>query len=1730
MPRGEFDPLCPLGFHPQVRWPTRCKRCFRDYNDHAAAKADKKTEEKSVVGSNSKESNSKGADQRAAEAKEDAPITKRKKSTGEAGEKTERKRTSKNPDGQVRKRKLQITGLKEVQTDEQDDETTSNPDVAFIIQVKSTRPKRDDDDVTSIQTETSDATTLHTDATDTTLTGDKFEDIQEQMTLLRKENEKLQLQVARLEKERNETSQRQLVASERRLAGEAATELVRMRQQLSNYKGQLEDLTDENRSLKADIKELQAQAEKKTEAQRQVEELRAKLHAAETLCEELMDENDDMKREIKDLEEEIEEMQDNFREDQAEEYRDLKKELEQTAKNCRILQFKLRKAVRRSEELEVEKTHLESKFEDVSAQDLGSPLGDNKERLQTLEQELSVARDVSARMRQEMENLKDALKATEQDKALIKRRMSGDLTVDTSQLALRHKERAGVLHGDETGKLVRELHDALEREADLKEQLKFSEAEATSLRKKLTRVEEENETLAMQISKMAAKSKAVRQRSRDGLESDSEQEEEAQSAVDLKIQLELNEQETSILRKKVDDLEVEKEAFQKELLCLQEQLATKTKRTTTEASPKWEAKVAQLEEQLASYKKQLAEKEKEIERSSKMKSRTVANRNSGTAEKEKDRTVDLKQQMEAVEQEAIILRTKINELEKENEKLTSQNKSLNLRLGSRRGSNQSLTEDDRPGKQTDLEIALKDLQRQLDETKKHSSQEIKLLQEEKELLEAEVKSLKSEKETLESRFGQKASVGGKKRPRERKKVDTATRIELKRFVEELEAELDCLQARLDEKGDEGGRRGSRSIIEELEKAKKELILEKDKNESLSLEKKKLETKLKFETGSSSDKTVANETLERERKLHQETRNKLTALEKELQSYKTRSRDHEQYIEKKEKWKQVESRQSDVAMGWLKEREDLKKQIEEFKGKASKNERQLEQLKKDTQEKVIDSIEKNQTEENRRKMENAKRQMEHEIKTFKEENSNLKLKVAALEKKAEEAEGKKSERLESQLKDKEKELETLRKKLLEAEVHDHISTKWEARAQDMERELEEQKQEYEDLATKYNLLEEDYVVIKARLTMEKEAINSDLNELRREHKILEGELQTLRETYNLRQDTWIKEKLDMQEKIQDLEEKLLRSGGLAWEWEKAKLQDKADLADRLRKELDVLHSQMDHLREEYEKCRNQLEDYERVTRAQKSLQLDTSQMEKEIRDLRTRLQEEEKSHKSEMTGLRMRHEAQMAKTNHDMAALRQQVSRAGRERDTFKEMLEGAQRTIAELKADTNRLKDRQAQKAQLEECYQQIEEIQERVASLEDELSDARLENVRMSTDFATEKAHLQLRVVQLQTKVNELEEDRILGSGRTSRLSGVKTRMELTWQKEREETGRLLQETNAANKEIRAAFLEAEHEREDARRQLRELHASMKKDQAHTKFKVEEVQRDLLEIRDSHSKLRIMNDRLKRDKDRAEREKEDLRSAIHKALEGLAKDIKSRMEDNTSSMKGTSSQDMRKFLEAVQELCHDTEKQRLRTLPMGNVRSIALVWLLGWMEFHRVDSQLWEGETEAEVETEEFLELDAPLGKNEKNASIWAGAETGSASSLTSFDGSLGGSTEFKFRTLPNPNREGSFDRNSTKSEVVPGTDGGRKEKKGVASTIKQKLKQLTKSRSIEETSTAESAAVAGIHTKKTLGSKIKEKFRSTSKERQSSFEDEEANKEIYRPKMDKPLTLTNRTKTKKK
>ena len=82
---------------------------------------------------------------------------------------------------------------------------------------------------------------------------------------------------------------------------------------------------------------------------------------------------------MKDMQEEFEELQDNFREEQSEEFATIKKELDEASKNCRLLQFKLRKVEKRADQLEAEKNELESRVDSAK----------NTEKVARLEQELA---------------------------------------------------------------------------------------------------------------------------------------------------------------------------------------------------------------------------------------------------------------------------------------------------------------------------------------------------------------------------------------------------------------------------------------------------------------------------------------------------------------------------------------------------------------------------------------------------------------------------------------------------------------------------------------------------------------------------------------------------------------------------------------------------------------------------------------------------------------------------------------------------------------------------------------------------------------------------------------------------------------------------------------------------------------------------------------------------------------------------------------------------------------------------------------------------------------------------------------------------------------------------------------------------------------------------------------------------------------------------------------------
>lgn len=91
--------------------------------------------------------------------------------------------------------------------------------------------------------------------------------------------------------------------------------------------------------------------------------------------------------------------------------------------------------------------------------------------------------------------------------------------------------------------------------------------------------------------------------------------------------------------------------------------------------------------------------------------------------------------------------------------------------------------------------------------------------------------------------------------------------------------------------------------------------------------------------------------------------------------------------------------------------------------------------------------------------------------------------------------------------------------------DDIVSANESRIKELERELDQERQEYDEMTNKYELLEEEFLSVKSRLVTEKEQVQANFGTIKRDYEAALAELKSLRDTFNVRQDNWIKERLD-----------------------------------------------------------------------------------------------------------------------------------------------------------------------------------------------------------------------------------------------------------------------------------------------------------------------------------------------------------------------------------------------------------------------------------------------------------------------------------------------------------------------------------------------------------------------------------------------------------------------------
>uniref|UniRef100_A0A0C9QP85 Uncharacterized protein n=1 Tax=Fopius arisanus TaxID=64838 RepID=A0A0C9QP85_9HYME len=381
------DALCPLGFHPQVRWPTRCKRCFRDYKDHAGkrnpglqgaitsstpslskwesspGRSSDSSESKRTWASTSNLSKDESSKANPLPAEEwsnsavdissrDIQISDNRPRSyvGSASDSAASFRRHSvdetalfpNDRSEVKHQTLQIRQVIDKSS------SGSENDVAFIVQVSKNKQNVEK--------------------------GGEKADGKREIDRLKDQLAEMKVRCERVEREKGEILLRRLATMDSVSSKTAKNaEVSRLQKSVKELQSKNEALSDEKGTLLTKIKNLERETATRngtTRGERErstTEDLKSKLKAAETLCENLMDENEDMKKEIRELEEEIYEMQDNFREEQADEYTNLRKKLEQSNKNCRILSFKLRKIERKAEQLETEKTDFETKYQGVKS-------------------------------------------------------------------------------------------------------------------------------------------------------------------------------------------------------------------------------------------------------------------------------------------------------------------------------------------------------------------------------------------------------------------------------------------------------------------------------------------------------------------------------------------------------------------------------------------------------------------------------------------------------------------------------------------------------------------------------------------------------------------------------------------------------------------------------------------------------------------------------------------------------------------------------------------------------------------------------------------------------------------------------------------------------------------------------------------------------------------------------------------------------------------------------------------------------------------------------------------------------------------------------------------------------------------------------------------------------------------------------------------------------------------
>ncbi|KAK1898763.1 Protein SOGA1, partial [Dissostichus eleginoides] len=246
--------------------------------------------------------------------------------------------------------------------------------------------------------------------------------------------------------------------------------------------------------------------------------------------------------EVEELRCEMLEMRDLFQEEEVYQLQNLKLQLDQTNKTCRILQYRLRKAERRS--LRVAQSG-----------------GADGELVRSLEHDNKVAKSVSLRLYSELEALQkkeaalqwenEALREKTQELEVAKQVLQAEVDKTRESTLKRKSLRSSSSRAEK--RLSQQIEDD---SADLRCQLHFAKEELSLMCKKLSKLVSESEILREEL---------CRYQSPEGRQTSAHSRE-----AEVKVHLRLVEEEATLLSRRIVELEVENRGLRAEMSDMRE--------------------------------------------------------------------------------------------------------------------------------------------------------------------------------------------------------------------------------------------------------------------------------------------------------------------------------------------------------------------------------------------------------------------------------------------------------------------------------------------------------------------------------------------------------------------------------------------------------------------------------------------------------------------------------------------------------------------------------------------------------------------------------------------------------------------------------------------------------------------------------------------------------------------------------------------------------------------------------------------------------------------------------------------------------------------------------------------------------------------------------------------------------------------------------------------------------